>query len=186
MRASLVLTVIGPDRPGLVESIASVVAHHGGNWVESRMARLGGHFAGILLVDVAADRREALAVALRNLTGRDLQLVLVEHAEPGGGGGVPAGAASATLTFTLLGHDRPGVVRDVSRLLAQRGVNVVDLETDVTSAPMSGEPLFRARVEVSVPAGQDVGPLRQDLERAGESLGMDVSFEEAPVGGGER
>ena len=52
---NLVLTLIGPDRPGLVEAVAQPIAANGGNWLESRMAHLGGKFAGILRVDVPAD-----------------------------------------------------------------------------------------------------------------------------------
>ena len=61
MRRSLVLTVIGDDKPGIVEQLADQVLAAGGNWEESRMARLAGKFAGILRVSVDADRAEALA-----------------------------------------------------------------------------------------------------------------------------
>ena len=55
MQRLLVMTVIGQDRPGLVESVAALVAENGGNWLESRMSRLGGHFAGILRVEVPGE-----------------------------------------------------------------------------------------------------------------------------------
>ena len=174
MRTSLVLTVIGADRTGLVESIAQTVSAHGGNWVESRMARLAGQFAGILLVEAPASRREELAVALRELTGRNLQLIITGETQPAA---PRAAQTEGTLTFTFLGHDRPGVVRDVSRLLAQRDVNVVELETQVVSAPMTGEPLFRAEVEAMLPEGVDAAALRSELEQVAEALSMDVTFD---------
>ena len=67
MDSNLVMTVIGADRPGLVEMVAARVADHGGNWLESRMCRLGGQFAGILRVAVAARARDGLVNALRTL-----------------------------------------------------------------------------------------------------------------------
>lgn len=177
MRSSLVVTVVGPDRPGIVESIASAVTARRGNWVESKMARLAGQFAGVLLVDVPREEREALAVDLRGLTSRDLQLTITAADTEEGGSGSTAAAASPVLRFTLLGHDRPGVVRDVARVLAQRGVNVTDLETDVRSAPMSGEPLFRATVEATLPAAADESSLRAEIERVADGLAMDVTFD---------
>ena len=76
MQRMLVMTVIGPDRTGLVDSIAGLVSEHGGNWLESRMSRLGGHFAGILRVEVPADKQPQLAAALQKLETRGLTVVV--------------------------------------------------------------------------------------------------------------
>src|ERR1044072_596548 len=76
MQHSLVMTVIGNDRPGLVDSVASIVAEHGGNWLESRMSRLGGQFAGIVHVEVPADREQSLTKALKALDARGLSVVV--------------------------------------------------------------------------------------------------------------
>jgi len=58
VNVSLVLTVIGPDRPGLVESLSQAIAQQEGNWLESRMARMAGQFAGILRVNIEEERAE--------------------------------------------------------------------------------------------------------------------------------
>lgn len=176
MRSSLVVTVIGPDRTGLVESIAQVVAEHDGNWVESRMARLAGQFAGILRVDVPSERRAALADALRALELRGLQAI-VASTDTDETPAAPA-AGAAPLTFELIGHDRPGIVREVARVLAQHGVNVVDLETEVFSAPMSGELLFRARAEVTLPHDAQRADVRDAIEAVAASLAMDATFDD--------
>src|SRR5436189_3912325 len=76
MQRSLVMTVIGQDRPGLVESVADLVASHGGNWLESRMSRLGGQFAGILRVEVQADKEQGLVSELKALSARGLSVVV--------------------------------------------------------------------------------------------------------------
>src|ERR687897_779520 len=115
-KTSLVLTVLGSDRPGLVESIAKLVADHGGNWLESRMAHLAGHFAGILRVEVEADQAEPLAAALQGLVETGLELII--HPDPSAAAlsGVPL------LHLDLVGHDRPGIVRQISSVLASLGV----------------------------------------------------------------
>lgn len=170
MSTSLVLTVIGDDRPGLVETLARTVAEHGGNWVESRMSRLGGKFAGILLVDVIAERREGLIHALQSLGTHGLR-VLVEASEK------HAARDLKPVRLELLGQDRPGIVRDVSRALAQRGVNVERLSTECVSAPMSGEILFKATAELLLPAGTKLEDLREGLETIANELMVDVTLE---------
>ena len=172
MQSSLVLTMIGPDRTGLVEAVAAAIADHGGSWVESRMVRLAGQFTGLLLAEVPQDRRDALMEALHVLqTRQGLHVTVQAVDEP------DSAAPLRTLIFEMMGHDRPGIVRQVSRALTQRHVNVIDLETQVSSAPMSGEPLFRARVEASVPPAADADELRDALEAIASELAMDLTFE---------
>lgn len=171
MSTSLVLTVMGDDRPGLVEAIARTIAEHSGNWVESRMSRLGGKFAGILLVDVATDRRDALVHALQILSTQGLRVV----AEPSE---KHAARELKPIRLELLGQDRPGIVRDVSRALAQRGVNVERLNTECISAPMSGEVLFKATAELLLPVGVSLANLREGLETIANELMVDITLED--------
>ncbi len=172
MRDSLVLTVIGPDRTGLVEALAQRISACGGNWEASRMAQLAGQFAGILLVTIEKDRTDELVAALRALGGAGLQVTA--HAAPGAGSEAAA-AESHEVFLELTGDDRVGIVRDVARILAERGVNVEELESDVTSAPMSGEPLFSARAVLRVPATLSLADLRTSLEALGSELMVDLA-----------
>jgi glycine cleavage system regulatory protein len=166
---SLVLTVIGPDRPGLVEALAHTIASHEANWLESRMAHLAGQFAGLLRVAVAPERADALARALGELEGLRVAVQATEQESPG---------AARALTLELLGQDRPGIVRDVSRALASRGVNVEELETSCASAPMSGEVLFRARARLRLPADVGAEELRAALEKIAHELMVELALEE--------
>jgi glycine cleavage system regulatory protein len=168
----LVITLIGPDRPGIVESVAQPIAAHGGNWLESRMAHLAGKFAGILRIEVPADRTEALVQALRRLEERGLRVV----AEVSPPEERPAGEQLVDLD--LVGTDRPGIVREISRLLAEHGVNIEELTTDRTTAPMSGELLFRAAARVRVPKAVDRAALRARLERLASDLVVEVKLAE--------
>jgi len=172
MRTSLVLTIIGDDKPGIVEQLSDQILATGANWEESRMARLGGKFAGLLRLTVDRDRADALAAELTTLGTVGLTIVVEQSREPNAG-------SYRTVRLELLGHDRPGIVRDISRALAHHRVNIEELETDVTSAPMSGEALFRARAELGVPATVTTGMLRDVLEAIAGELMVDLLLEES-------
>jgi glycine cleavage system regulatory protein len=175
MARTLVITAIGPDRPGLVEALADTIAAHGGSWDEGRMARLAGHFAGVVQVHLPEQRAAGLVAALPGLAARGLQASVVESEEP-----APAGPVGARFWLELVGQDRPGIVRDVSRALAALAVNVQDLRTSVESAPMSGERLFRARAELAAPAGLSRDAIRRNLERLAADMMVDLTLEDAP------
>ena len=170
-RSMLVLSVVGADRTGLVQSIAEAISAAGGNWEESRMARLAGQFAGILLVTIDAAQSDPLVSALRKLEGAGL-VVTVRPTE------APAQvAASVLVRLQLTANDRPGIVRDVSKILAERELNVEELETEVSSAPMSGEAMFKARARLRAPATTSLADLRTRLEALGSELMLDLAIE---------
>ncbi len=169
---NLVITLLGADRPGLVEAVAETITTHGGNWLESRMAHLAGKFAGILRVELPADKTAAAIAALGQLEARGLKIV-AEPAE------VPARPADERLMdLEVVGLDRPGIVREISQLLARNAVNVAELVTDRSSAPMSGEALFRAHARVQLPAGTDVPRLQAGLERIAGDLMVEIRLVE--------
>ena len=171
--ASLVLTVIGADRPGLVEALSRTVADHGASWLESRMAHLAGHFAGLLHVSVAEARAAELADALRALEARGLR-VIVEAAH-----GAAPDATAPRLRLELVGLDRPGIVREISRAIAERGVNVEELESHTSSAPMSGETLFHVEASLRLPRDADPEELRVALEKIANELVVELSLDHA-------
>ena len=170
MPSSLVMTIIGQDRPGLVQSVAALVVEHGGNWLESRMSRLGGQFAGILRVEVPPERQPALVHALKGLESRGLTVVVHPDRPPG------APAPARLFSLEIVGQDRPGIVRQISHALASFGVNVEELHTECSSAAMSGETLFRARATLSIPASCDTSEIRRTLEKIAEDLIVEISL----------
>jgi glycine cleavage system regulatory protein len=175
----LVLTLIGPDRPGLVESLAKRVAAHGGNWVESRMAHLAGQFAGILRVEVPAESIPALQASLAELEKDGLRVVAQSGARA-------AAEGTRTLELQVVGQDHPGIVRDISQVLLRHGVNIEELTTDDISAPMAGGLLFSAKARLRVPAGTNVEGLRRDLETIADDLMVDLTLVQAVIDGQTR
>ena len=173
MYTTLVMTVIGVDRPGLVQSVAACVADHGGNWLESRMCHLGGQFAGLLRVVVESARAEELVGALAGLEADGLRVTIRVERESG-----PATAGTAVV-LELVGQDHPGILHQVSSVLAGRGVNVEELESECVSAPMGGGTLFQARATVLVPPWVSMGELRADLERIAADVMVDLKLSPA-------
>ncbi len=166
MQTTLVMTVIGPDRTGLVESVAKVVAEHGGNWLESRMCRLGGEFAGIVRVTVPQAQQPALEAALGRLAGLTL---VVRGGEP-----APSASPAPLVALDVFGQDRPGIVREMTRALSAQGINVEELATECVSAPMSGETLFQAKAKILVPANVALDKLQQSLESSLDGLTVEL------------
>lgn len=167
MKSTLVLTILGPDRTGLVEAIADAVAKHDGSWMESRMARLAGQFAGILRVECPTAQKEALEKDLLALNERGLTVHLGADAssqEPEG----------AIVNIDIAGHDEPGIVKRIASSLASLGVNVEELETSLESAPMAGHLLFCTHGKVSLPSHLSPAELIEALEKLGSDLTVDV------------
>ncbi len=167
MFTSFVMTVLGADRPGLVESVANVVTAHDANWVESRMAHLAGQFAGIVRIEVPSDQAKALREALQNLSG--ISISLEEDASE------PA-MPRQTMTLELIGQDRPGIIREMTRALNLHRINLEELETECISAPMSGERLFRATAVLGIPDQMSLEKLREDLEGIANELTLEVDL----------
>ena len=169
---SLVITVIGDDRPGLVERLAAAISEHQGNWLESSMSHLSGKFAGIVCVGIAATEVAALKAALAGLPG--LRVSCEES--------LPEAADTATnnrrLKLALVGHDRIGIVREVSQVLARHAINVEDLNTHTASAPMSAEILFYANAVLTASPTLDARALTADLERLSNDLMVDITLDE--------
>jgi glycine cleavage system regulatory protein len=170
MAIPLIMTVLGPDRPGLVDVLATAVADHGGNWLDSRMCHLGGHFAGIVRVEVPGEKEHALRQQIQGLSVRGLQVTVARDEV------TDAPGARRTMVLDLVGNDRPGIVQQISHILATHGVNVEDLHTERTSAPWSGDPLFEAKIRISIPESCALPALRADLEKIAGELMVDFTL----------
>ncbi len=168
MNCFLIMTVLGSDRPGLVSSLSEIVARHGGNWLESRMSRLAGQFAGIVRVEIPASSLDALLSELEGpgAAGLTIQTAREDSQD------LPK---RSTLSIDVMGNDRPGIVKELTAAIARAGGNVEELTTGLESAPMSGHPLFRARGEISIREGSEVSTLVAAIESLGGDLTVDVT-----------
>jgi glycine cleavage system regulatory protein len=168
---SLIITVLGPDRPGLVGTVSDVIQQHGGNWLESRMAHLAGQFAGIVQVEVDDDHADQLVGGLRALSDIGLHVVVETDSST-----ESADESKQLVTLNLIGGDRPGIVREVTLVLAQRSVNVEEFHTECVDAPMSGERLFKATAQLRIPDGLTIEQLQDDVEQIALDLMVDITL----------
>jgi glycine cleavage system regulatory protein len=171
MSTSIVLTVVSDDHPGVVEVLSEVIADHGGNWTESSMMSLAGKFAGILLVQVPAEQVDDFFSALEALKSQGMQIVAQRSDS------ASIGDSAREYSIDLVGQDHPGIVHDITEVLAKHGVNVQELETTVQSASMSGESLFMAHASLFVPSAADLEKLQEELEDLANELMVDIELE---------
>ena len=171
MDTSYIITFIGDDRPGLVEQLSSAIENSRGNWLESRLAQLGGKFTGLVLVSLPEENSQSLRSDLESLAadGLSVRLTATSAAETAAGG--------RAITLTVLGPDRLGIVREISRALAQRNINVVEMDSHVDSAPMSAEMMFRARIDAEIPESTDLGDLHDALDDIANHMTLDIELD---------
>lgn len=167
---SLVLTIIAPDKPGLVELLSQTIASHQGNWLESSLSRLAGKFAGILVVSVPEAQTESLIKELTELEAQGLKVVAERSQEP------ELSTAYSSITLALIGHDKPGIVKEISQALTTSKVNVERLSTELVSGSMSAEELFKAEALLLVPDSVDLDDLQQALENIASDLMVDITL----------
>lgn len=168
MSKSIVITVIGDDRPGIVESISKIIVQHNGEWVESRMANLSGKFAGILQANIPDELCDAFTAELKGGTeGLNISIEQVHVTEADQG---------QCYKLELVGQDRPGIIHRISSLLAKNGATVDELESEVTDASMSGGKLFKANITLCLANGRDIDELGEALEDLANELIVDIEL----------
>jgi glycine cleavage system regulatory protein len=170
VNTQLVLTVLCDDRPGVVEQLAQTISNHHGNWLESRMAQLAGKFAGILQIAVADEYQQELRNALSALSAQGFKIVIdtattIDKPE------------CREFSFSVVGGDRPGIVREIAQAFAGRHINMGELETACSSMPWSGEPLFEATGVIEVPKSVDMNELYDYLDKIADELAVDIRLE---------
>jgi glycine cleavage system regulatory protein len=167
--ATLILSVIGSDRPGLTQTLAAAVLSAGGNWLESHLSRLGGLYVGSVLVELEADRVEALRAAVQAVDAQGLEVRIAPASEAPGSGG-------EEILFSLVGQDRPGIVHQVTAVLSGLGVNIEAFETRISAEPHSGAPLFHLDARLRLASGQTAQAVQAALEAISGEIMVDISL----------
>ncbi|MEH6557140.1 MAG: ACT domain-containing protein [Oceanicoccus sp.] len=171
MTTSIVFTFVGADKPGLVEILSNTVSEYHGNWLESRMSHLAGNFAGIARIGISRDKAEDLKNALNKASGGELTITVQEESQRG------ADSNYQTVSLNLIGNDRPGIIKELSSALASLHVNVMEMNTNVTSAPMTADPLFEATASIQIPVSVNINDLSDMLDDIGNQLDVDINLE---------
>ncbi|HEU0289195.1 MAG TPA: ACT domain-containing protein [Burkholderiales bacterium] len=170
MANEMVLTVIARDRPGLVKALSETIAQHGGNWIDSSMARLGGEFAGILRVSVPPGQSDALEAALGKLGDAGISVAIRK------GETSTATSNGRRVRLELIGVDHPGIIHRISTALSALDISIDELDTRVFTGSMSAEPMFEAKAAIVLPDGVEESNLRATLEALAKDLMVDVEL----------
>jgi glycine cleavage system regulatory protein len=169
MQVSLIITILGPDRPGLVGSLSETLDKFQGSWTESRMSHLAGKFAGILQVSIPHDQVDNLTLALNSLQDKTLK-VLVEKSSNN-----DTEEPTKILCLSVLGQDRPGIIHDITRQLAKLNVNIEELESHIEEASMSGGSLFRTELKLGLPEEISSTAIQDSLEAMSDEFMIDIN-----------
>ncbi|MFT5484401.1 MAG: glycine cleavage system regulatory protein [Halieaceae bacterium] len=173
MQSHYIITIIGEDRPGLVEAVSATVSAHEGNWLESRFSQLGGKFAGLVSLTLSEGSADALETELKSLFPGKLSMRLTWVDNKLGS----FTQEPANIAISLIGPDRKGIVHEVSAALSDRGVNMLEMETRVSSAPMTGEPLFEATVTGFMADEERLNDLLEHLDEIANEMTLDIDLE---------
>ena len=164
---SLIISAVGSDRPGIISELSGIITTHGGNVEESRMSRLGSDFAIIMLVSVSTDWEESLEVALQSINDLTISTKLTQIQEIGD---------NKKYKIDLNGADNEGIVKVLSKYLAEKSINVLEMETHISHAPISGTPLFNLNASVSVPNDVEETVIQSDLSQISQILGVEIQL----------
>ena len=174
MITKVILSAVGSDRPGLTQSLADAVLAAGGNWLESHLSRLGGKYVGSVLVEIEEDKLTALEGQIRDVDVAGLHVSIVAAGEE------PATPAHL-ISIELVGQDRPGIVREVTAILANLSVNIEDFWSGTENSSWSGERLFRATARLSIPADTSFEQVRAALEAISGEIMVDLTITPPPA-----
>jgi glycine cleavage system regulatory protein len=167
--ATLILSVVGSDRPGLTQALAGAVLTAGGNWLESHLSRLGGLYVGSVLVDLDEANVERLRAAVHAVDAQGLEVRIA----PAASGSAAAGDA---LRFGLVGQDRPGIVHQVTAVLSGLGVNIEAFDTRLSAEAYSGAPLFHMDALLRLPQAVRAADVQAALEAVSGEIMVDISL----------
>jgi glycine cleavage system regulatory protein len=167
---SLVITIVAPDRPGVVRSLSDKAAEFGANWTDSVMANFAGQFAGIVHLQVPTEHSAALQSALRALDSDALHVQVAKATT------ATAAAGQRQIALELVGHDRPGIIHSIATRLAEHGVSIDKMKTHIASGAMSGEQMFHLDAQLTIPQDLDTDQLQAGLESLANELMVDLSF----------
>ncbi len=172
MAQKIVITATGPDQVGLVNRVTEVLIRYGANVEESRMARLGGEFALLILISLPDDKIEAFQAGLNELE----KIPLVVSSRQTRNEIEPAFKDYHPYAITLTGADHEGIVHSVAHFLSEKGINIISLDTDLHHAPGTGTPIFSLEARVLVPPAIPLKELRQELNQIGDETGTDIEI----------
>ncbi len=167
---SLVVTVMGPDRPGIVRLLSDRAQRFGVNWTASRLSRLAGEFAGMVHFEAPRENADAFAESLRGLEASGLKLVIAKSDSAQ----VATGLHGVELE--LVGDDRVGIVSNLTRILAEAGVSIEHIHTEIVGTTPNAPRTFKVAAHLLVPNTLNSDELRRRVEAVATEMMVDIAL----------
>ena len=167
---SLIISVVGSDRPGIVSEISGIITSHGGNVEESRMTRLGSDFTIVMLVTVDSKWEESLVVTLQAIKELSIMTKATESNTV---------ITGVNCQISLNGADNEGIVNVISKYLSKKSMNILDMETHISNAPVTGTPLFNLMAITTIPSNIDLSEIQSDLSLIAQKLGVEITVNQS-------
>jgi glycine cleavage system regulatory protein len=161
----VVVSFIGPDRLGLVDTLSNTIKQFNGNWQTSSMHHLSGFFAGVVEISIEEKKVQPLVSALAELDGLNCQIEIAALSNE---------VKQANLVLELTANDREGIVQDISSVIHRQGGNLLKLVSTQDSAPHSGQVIFKAKAQVSINE-QHVDDIISAIEGIADDIMVDIS-----------
>ncbi len=170
---SLIISAIGSDRAGIVSELTEIITKHGGNIEESRMTRLGSDFTIIMLVKVDPKWEESLVVVLQGINGLFITTKRTKS---------DTVISNENYQIALNGADNEGIMNVLSKYLTEKSINILDMETYISNAPITGTPLFNLRAITTISEGTNLTDIQSDLNQISIKLGVEISVHQSQYG----
>ena len=172
---SLVVSIVGADRHGIVSSLAERAQRYGANWAASRLTRIAGEFAGMVHLEVPRENAEALANALRGLESSGLQVAIAKS------DGAKISDSIRSVELELVGDDQVGIVSSLTNILAEHNISIENMHTEIIRNGVSGKQTFKIGAHLLVPAKLSMDDLREELGALAHKMIVDVALGEKPL-----
>jgi len=163
------MTATGFDRPGIVSEISGIITSHGGNVEESRMSKMGSDFAIIMFVTISKDWEESLEVALQSIKNLTITTKCTKSYKP---------SDYNKYQIDLKGADNEGIVKVLSEYLADKSINIIEMNSHISPAPVTGAPLFNLNSIISIPEDIIIEEIDAELEAISSKLGVELMLNE--------
>jgi glycine cleavage system transcriptional repressor len=172
MKKYMILLLVGKDRPGIVDDVSTFLFSRGANIEDSRMAAMGGRFSIMTLFSCPEEQVALIKKDFPELNNLGFEASLHEAEDPA----LLPRHPELPLSVEIIAMDHPGIVKRVVGILHRHNVNIHSLETKITSAPLSGAPLFDLVLEAAVPAEESIVKVKEELSALAEELNLDLNF----------
>ncbi len=177
MKSTLILSIIGPDRPGIVDDLSSLIIDNGGNWLESRMCNLAGQFAGVLLVECPEEKLAGLKTAFASLEQSGLKIQLASGSAEGDDS-AKGDKSRLDIELEITGPDHPGIIHDIAHFLAERDISISEMDSHCEEGAMSGGYVFHSKITASIPKSQEISEVEDALGDLAGALHVDITLDD--------